>query len=168
MTTDKIPHCFTRALDVLDVRPSDELLEVGCGHGILLSLVAERLTTENIAAIARSGKMIATATRRNAAQIAAAKVTILEATLATAELHSRLFDKIFAFNVNVFWMDPRGELAVARTLLKPDGTSYQFFDPPSATRAKPIAASSRPISLRTVLLCNARRSPMSEQQKPSA
>ncbi len=140
MTTEKIPARFSWALDLLDVLPSDQLLEIGCGPGILLSLVAERLTTGKVTAIDRSSKMVAAALRRNAGHIAAGKVTIIKAALAAAELGGAKFDKIFAFNVNVFWMEPRRELAAIRTLLRPNGTLYLFFDPPSPAQAAPTVA----------------------------
>src|ERR671932_220552 len=53
------------AVETLEVRPADRLLEVGCGHGVAVSLVCERLTTGTITAIDRSPKMIEMATRRN-------------------------------------------------------------------------------------------------------
>jgi SAM-dependent methyltransferase len=143
MTTEKLPSRFLWALDLLDIRPFDRLLEVGCGHGILLSLVAESLTTGKVTAIDRSGKMVAAASRRNATHIATGKVTVIEAALVTAELADAMFDKVFAFNVNLFWIDARRELAAVRTLLGPDGMLYLFFDPPSPTQADPTAAKLR-------------------------
>jgi cyclopropane fatty-acyl-phospholipid synthase-like methyltransferase len=61
----KASERFVWAADTLEVRPADRLLEVGCGHGVAVSLVCERLTTGTITAIDRSPKMIEMATRRN-------------------------------------------------------------------------------------------------------
>src|ERR671935_177066 len=61
----KASERFVWAVDTLEVRPADRLLEVGCGHGVAVSLVCERLTTGTITAIDRSPKMIEMATRRS-------------------------------------------------------------------------------------------------------
>src|SRR5215203_4849544 len=68
----KASERFVWAVDTLEVRPADRLLEVGCGHGVAVSLVCERLTTGTITAIDRSPKMIEMARRRNREHVDAA------------------------------------------------------------------------------------------------
>lgn len=137
---DKVPDRLTWAAETVAPSPADRVLEIGCGHGVLLSLLAQGLTSGTITAIDRSDKMVAAATARNAAHIAAGKVSIRQAELAAADLDGSSFDKILAVNVNVFWMKPARELAAARRLLDAEGKLYLFFEPPSPAQAEPIAA----------------------------
>src|SRR5215211_3536886 len=72
----KASERFVWAVDTLEVRPADRLLEVGCGHGVAVSLVCERLTTGTITAIDRSPKMIEMATRRNRQHVDAGRAVL--------------------------------------------------------------------------------------------
>lgn len=137
---DKVPDRLSWAAEVVAPGPADRILEIGCGHGVLLSLLADRLTSGTITALDRSDKMVAAATKRNAHHIASGKAIIRQAELSAADFKGRLFDKIVAVRVNVFWMDPARELAAVRRLLEPSGLLYLFFDPPSPAQAEPIAA----------------------------
>ena len=98
---------FVWAVDTLEVRAADRLLEVGCGHGVAVSLVCERLTTGTITAIDRSPKMIEMATRRNREQVEAGRPRLQAVALQDADLGDRRFDKVFAFNVAPFWQQRR-------------------------------------------------------------
>ena len=50
------------------------------------------------------------------------------ASLAEADFGDERFDKIFAFNVAPFWLQPKEALEIVRHLLAPDGTVYLFWD----------------------------------------
>src|ERR671918_567676 len=102
----KAAERFVWAVDTLEVRPADRLLEVGCGHGVAVSLVCERLTTGTITAIDRSPKMIEMATRRNREHVDAGRAVLEAVALEDADLGNRRFDKVFAFNVAPFWQQP--------------------------------------------------------------
>ena len=119
---------FIWAVDTLAVRPADRLLEVGCGHGVAVSLVCERLTTGTITAIDRSPKMIEMATRRNREQVDAGRALLEAIALENADLGDRRFNKIFAFNVAPFWLQPKGALDAIREHLARDGAVYIFWD----------------------------------------
>src|SRR5688572_10127076 len=116
------------AVDTLAVQAGDRLLEIGCGHGVAVSLVCERLTTGTITAIDRSPTMIEMATRRNRSHIEAGRARLQAVALADAELGRRRFDKVFAFNVAPFWLDADAALGVVRKHLAKDGTFSLFWD----------------------------------------
>jgi SAM-dependent methyltransferase len=119
---------FVWAVDTLALDPADHVLEVGCGHGVAVSLVCERLTSGRITAIDRSRKMIEMAARRNREHIARGRAVLKTVALEEADLGDERFDKVFAFNVAPFWLQPKEALGIVRQHLVPDGAVYVFWD----------------------------------------
>jgi ubiquinone/menaquinone biosynthesis C-methylase UbiE len=119
----------------LDLRPNDQVLEIGCGHGIAAALVCERLEGGRLTAIDRSPKIIAAATRRNAAYVEAGKAEFLVATLEDLDLGDRRFDKIFAVRVGLFHRKPERARSLVERWLAPGGAVFVFFDVPSGRSA---------------------------------
>jgi ubiquinone/menaquinone biosynthesis C-methylase UbiE len=121
------------AVDVLDVAPDDRILEVGCGHGVAVSLVCERLGDGRITAIDRSPKMIEVAERRNAAS--ADRVRFITASLEEADLGEEVYDKVFAVHVAALHR-PGKALEVVRRHLAAGGAVYLFSQAPGWKRAR--------------------------------
>jgi ubiquinone/menaquinone biosynthesis C-methylase UbiE len=119
---------FVWAVDTLALDPADHVLEVGCGHGVAVSLVCEQLTSGRITAIDRSQKMIEMATRRNREHIASGRAVLKTVALERMDLGDERFDKVFAFNVAPFWLQPKEALGIVRAHLAPDGAVYVFWD----------------------------------------
>ena len=119
---------FMWAVDTLALDPADRVLEVGCGHGVAVSLVCERLISGQITAIDRSEKMIVMAARRNREHVAAGRTVLKIAALEKADFGDERFDKVFAFNVAPFWLQPKEALGIVRRHLAPDGAVYLFWD----------------------------------------
>lgn len=121
---------FTRlrwAVEVLDIAPDDRVLEVGCGHGVAVSLVCERLDGGRITALDRSPGMIEMAQKRNRAH--AGKARLIAASLEDADLGDETYDKAFA--VHVAALHKRGEaLDTVRRRLAPNGRMYLFNQAP--------------------------------------
>ena len=99
----------------LDVHPGHRVLEIGCGHGVAATYVLER--GARLTAIDRSPKMIAAASKRNAAYVEAGRAEFLVARLEDLDLGARRFDRIFAVRVRVFephlverWLAPGGRI----------------------------------------------------------
>ena len=114
----------------LGVGPDDRVLEIGCGHGVAASAVCERLTGGRLTAIDRSPTMIAAASRRNAAHVAAGRAEFLVGRLEELDLGDRRFELVFAVRVGLLHREPERAHALVEPWLAPGGRVRSFFDPP--------------------------------------
>ena len=128
--TREIPERYRWAADLLDVRPDDNILEIGCGYGHIIGLVCKRLINGHITALDRSDKMVRAARERNWQHIDSGKAEIFHQDLLDSKLPPARFDKVFLFNINAFWMDPVSELAEVKRVLRPGGEFFIFHQPP--------------------------------------
>jgi trans-aconitate methyltransferase len=137
--TAGVPERLRWAVEELDIAPDDRILEVGCGPGVAVSLVAQRLGGGSVTGVDRSAHAIDRATQRNAAHVAAGRVELRHAELAA--LAGEPFDKVFAVNVNAFWLRPAGvEWAVVMGLLRrPGGVLHLVYETPGAAQVERVA-----------------------------
>lgn len=122
---------FTWAVSVLSPSPSENILEIGCGAGILTEQIALQLQPGTITAIDKSKPMMKRAEQRNAEYINSGKVKLVTAEFASSKLAAHYFDKIVAFNVNIFWQGGEKDFQQIRHCLKPSGQVYIFYETPS-------------------------------------
>jgi cyclopropane fatty-acyl-phospholipid synthase-like methyltransferase len=128
MVTGQGPQRLVWVRHALAVEPGERLLEIGCGRGAAVSLICEKLTDGRITAIDRSASAIAAAKRANAEHVRSGTAVFQCTELAAAELDDDRFDKIFAVNVNLFWVRrPPRELALIDRLLVPGGALHLFY-----------------------------------------
>ncbi|MGJ6967474.1 class I SAM-dependent methyltransferase [Streptosporangium sp. G11] len=135
-----VPERLAWAVKTLAVDPADRVLEIGCGRGVAVDLVCDRLVDGTITAVDRSEKAIDAARRRNARNVAAGKAVLSVAALEDGAFEDDSFDKIFAVNVNLFWSrSPAKEMELLKRWPAPGGGLYLFYEPPGAGRAREIA-----------------------------
>ena len=141
MTPGRPAERLEWAVDTLGVRPGDRVLEIGCGHGVAVTLICERLGHGGeVLAIDRSPKMIEMAERRNAAHVAAGRARFEAVSLREADLGDARFDKILAVHVPVFSRgDPARELATVREHLAPGGRLHLVDQPLDAEAVETVA-----------------------------
>ena len=122
---------FTWAASIIAPSPDDHILEIGCGAGILVEQIALKLKSGTITAIDQSKSMIKLAEKRNEEYIRAGKVKLLTSNFAQSTLARQAFDKVVAFNVNIFWKGSKNDFDLLHFCLKPAGSIFVFYQAPS-------------------------------------
>ncbi len=136
----RIPARLSWAVDVLAPKPSDRLLEIGCGRGVVVSLICPLLKSGTITAIDRSPAAIREAVKRNRDHVRAGRAVLTQSELLRAEFGRVRFNKIFAVNVNLFWRGGASEaFEIVRGALAPRGTLYLFYELPAASMRGRVA-----------------------------
>ena len=144
---------FGWAVTILDIRPKNQVLEIGCGAGLLVEQIANEVDGGHVTAIDRSAAMIKMASKRNRDSISAGKVTLLNVGFVDSDFKKSQFDIIVAFNVNFFWKNPLREFEIIRRILKPGGMLYIFYQAPfeiSIDAAEPIKSNLKNHSFETI------------------
>jgi len=131
-------------VSLLDVQPTDRVLEIGFGPGLAIAELDRRVgPSGHIYGIDHSDVMLRQATRRNAAATRAGRVTLTRASV--EELPPSLdgpFDAIFAVNSLGFWTAPAQQLKDLRRRLAPGGRIAIASQPrhPKVTRDPSLLA----------------------------
>jgi ubiquinone/menaquinone biosynthesis C-methylase UbiE len=116
-------------VDLLDVQPTDQLLEVGFGPGFALQQVASMLTTGVIAGVDFSATMVSAAKRRNAQAVKAGRVDVRYGEVKHLPFADNGFDKVFSINSLYFWIEPLEAFSELRRVIKPNGMLLLTFLP---------------------------------------
>lgn len=136
MVVQTIPARIRWAVDFMDVQPADHLLEIGCGPGAGAELICSRLTTGKLFAIDRSESGVDRTKRRCARFVDSGRLTVRQIDLATLRVPVKRLNKVFAFNVNLFWSrDASAEIALLHERVLPGGGVYIFYE---ATRREAV------------------------------
>ncbi len=136
---EKIASRFIWAVDLLDVQPDDHILEIGCGHGIAVSMIGEKLVDGRIVAIDRSYDMVELARQKNLGHLKSGKADIQPVSLDRAKFGNERFDRVFAINVGLFEQQADRGLDIIRGALVPGGRLYVIFQPPNSSKTRELA-----------------------------
>ncbi len=137
-----MPPRLAWAMATMQIKPNDHVLEIGCGSGTAATLVCRRLAEGrgHLTALDRSASMLGMAELRNLDSVRAGRASFLATALDGTDLPARSFDRVFAINVNLFWVRSAIiELDLVRRALKPRGALFLFHEPPDPRRAAAIA-----------------------------
>lgn len=119
------------AIDLLDVRPDDQVLEVGFGPGVGIEMLADAISTGYVAGVDASQEMVEQATARNKKAIAAGSVQLQSGLAEALPFADDTFDKALAINSLQVWSDKMAGLREMRRVMKAGGKMALGFTPQS-------------------------------------
>ena len=138
------------AVQLLDVQPTDRVIELGCGPGVAIAALATRAIRGLVVGVDHSQVMIRQARRRNRAAVRAGRVRLIHTPVESLSL-SEPFNAALAVNTVGMWPDPTARLCELARLLRPGGRIALVSQPrcPGATAATSAAAANELASLLT-------------------
>jgi ubiquinone/menaquinone biosynthesis C-methylase UbiE len=110
-----------RTIELLDVQPSDRVLEIGCGPGVGIELLANDVSSGWVAGIDPSEEMVEQAAARNATGIATGRVELTLGGVECLPFADDTFDRVLAINSMQVWPDAVAGLREIRRVLRPGG-----------------------------------------------
>jgi len=130
-------------LDLLDPQPDDQVLELGPGPGITLSLLLERVPLGHVTGLDHSAAMLSACRKANARAIREHRLTLVQGSFTRLPELPGPFDRIFGVNSLQFDAMTPTTLKTICALLKPGGTFAMTFQPrgrrPSDAQAQAFA-----------------------------
>ena len=89
-------------VSLLDITPTDRVLDIGCGAGRAIELVAARVPDGHVSGIDRSHAMVRAAARRNARVIRMGRAEVQRGNVADLPYADRHFDKVLSIHTLYF------------------------------------------------------------------
>ncbi|MCW3847912.1 methyltransferase domain-containing protein [Sphingomonas sp. LB-2] len=110
-----------RAIEALEVEPRDHILDVGCGHGRGLAMLAALAPKGRVTGADPSALMAEIAVKRNRKLVRARRVGVVIAGAESLPFPDATFDKAMCIHVVYFWTDLGAALREIARVLKPGG-----------------------------------------------
>jgi SAM-dependent methyltransferase len=134
------------AVQLLDVQPTDRVIELGCGPGVAIATLASRAIRGLVVGVDHSQVMIRQARRRNRAAIRAGRVRLIHTPVESLSISDGPFNAALAVNTVGLWPDPTARLRELARLLRPGGRIAWYPSPavpvpPRPLRRRPPASS---------------------------
>lgn len=139
------------AVRLLDVQPTERVIELGCGPGVAIAALATRANRGLVVGVDHSPVMIRQAHGRNRAAVRAGRVRLIHTSVENLSISEGPFDAALAVNTVGMWPDPTARLRELARLLRPGGRIALVSQPrcPGATAATSAAAATELAGLLT-------------------
>ena len=108
-------------LELLQLNPQAQVLEIGFGGGVAISLLLKRPNSGMVSGVDISPDLIRQAQRRFRREIAEGRVRIEFGDISQLPFPDASFDRVFTINTIYFWPDTLQGFGEIRRVLKNDG-----------------------------------------------
>jgi ubiquinone/menaquinone biosynthesis C-methylase UbiE len=132
-------------ISLLDIQPSDHVLEIGFGPGVGIQRMCDLVTKGVIYGVDHSELMVRKASDRNRNATDSGKVRLMLASVGDLPPFDQPIDKVIDINTFQFWDDPVTSLQEVRKVMAPGGIIALVHQPrkPGATDQDSTAAGDR-------------------------
>jgi ubiquinone/menaquinone biosynthesis C-methylase UbiE len=122
-------RCGVWASDLLQIRPGDNVLEIGFGPGAVVQHLSTLVQTGHVAGVDPSGEMVEQARARNTDAIQGGHIDLRQGSVEDLPFDDDRFDRALAINSMQVWPDAAAGLREIRRGLKPGGLIALGFTP---------------------------------------
>jgi SAM-dependent methyltransferase len=114
------------AVDLMQVQPGENILEIGFGTGQAIQLLAQQTHAARVIGVDTSAMMVSKAKRLNAEMVRRGQVSLQKADVAQLPDFDCRFDKVLAINSVMYWPEHKLEriLKDLRSRMAPGGMIY--------------------------------------------
>jgi len=116
-----------RAMDALGIAQTDQVIDIGCGHGRSLMEIAARAPRGRSVGIDPSKLMVEIAAKRNRTLIEAGRIDVVLSGVEALPFPDAMFDKALCVHVLYFWKNIDMSLREIVRVLKPGGRLALLF-----------------------------------------
>jgi len=109
------------AVEMLDVQPYDQALEIGFGHGRTIRMIAEKARAGFVAGVDLSDVMVRQAAKYNLDLIVAGRVEVCQGSVADLPYECGRFTRALAVNNYQFWPNAELNLVEMRRVMREGG-----------------------------------------------
>ena len=121
--------CGVWVIELLEVGPTDRVLEVGFGPGVVIQHLSKSASAGYVAGIDQSQEMVEQARARNAIAIQNGRVDLCHGSVERLPFDNDSFDKALAINSMQVWRDAISGLCEMRRVMKSGGRIALGFTP---------------------------------------
>lgn len=131
-------HINLWTIEMLDVKPNDQILEIGMGNGFFVKEILAVSGSLRYSGVDYSEDMVKEAERINKQFVENGQASFVLGDAGKLPFPDASFNKAFTINTIYFWEDPKNILSEIKRVLTPDGILIVSLRPKSQMQNYPV------------------------------